>query len=194
MENFPIKKINPQELEEIWQDRENPKHRKNIYLLNVNTEDCMEPLDTNAKYDKQDFYKNPGKYRCNFAEKFLPKISGLFHCIYWEPGFPKYIENKDLYYLAKEKKLRLLGVCDVTCDLDGSIECLQEYTFPEAPFFYYDAIEDTRSFDSTYKDEKIFYLAVDFLPCELAYDACKYSFTQPAISADYSLIGSKLWL
>ena len=143
-------------------------------MVSINTEDCMEPLDSSAKYDRKDFYANPGKYKCNFSTKFLPKISALFHCIYWEPGFPKYIENKDIYHLSNERKLRMLGVCDVTCDLDGSVECLQDYTQPEKPFFYYDSIEDETTFDSTYKDGKILYLAIDFLPCELAYDACTY--------------------
>ena len=53
----------------------------------------------------------------------------------------------------------------VTCDLDGSIECLQDYTQPEKPFFYYDAIDDKNTFDSTYKEGKVLYLAIDFLPC-----------------------------
>lgn len=63
----------------------------------------------------------------------------------------------------------------MTCDLEGSIECLQDYTVPEKPFFYYDTIEDTKTFDSNYKYGKILYHAVDFLPCELAFDACTFS-------------------
>lgn len=61
----------------------------------------------------------------------------------------------------------------MTCDLDGSIECLTEYTNPESPFFYYDSIEQTANFKPQYKYGKIIYLAIDFLPCELAFDACK---------------------
>ena len=72
----------------------------------------------------------------------------------------------------------------VTCDLDGSIECLQEYTQPEKPFFYYDSIEDETTFDSLYKEGKILYLAIDFLPCELAYDACTFYFIQLVILVD----------
>ena len=184
LENLPVTTITPQQLEEVWTTREDPKHRKTIYLVSVNTEDCMEPLDPAGKYDKKDFYANPGKYTCNFGTKFLPKISALFHCIYWEPGYPKYVENKHLYQLAKDEKLRLLGVCDVTCDLDGSIECLQDYTQPERPFFYYDTLEDETTFDPVYKDGKFPYLAIDFLPCELAYDACTFTNIKPAILVD----------
>ena len=62
-------------------------------------------------------------------------------------------------------------MCDVSCDLDGSIECLQEYTQPEQPFFYFNSLTGKSDFDNKYEPYKFPYLAVDFLPCELAYDA-----------------------
>jgi hypothetical protein len=125
LENLPITKINPNQLENIWTDRYNPEHRKTIYVLNINAEDCMEPLDHNTRFSRSDYYANPGKYTSNFATKYLPYISALFHCIYWELGFPMYIENKDLVELQQQKRLRLMGICDVTCDTDGAIECIK---------------------------------------------------------------------
>lgn len=79
----------------------------------------------------------------------------------------------------------------MTCDLDGSIECLTEYTQPEKPFFYYNSLEDRSNFDASYAPGKIFYLAIDFLPCELAYDACTSFLIQLAISAYYLRDGLK---
>ena len=106
--------IKPEEVEKIWADRENPEHCKTIYVVNINTEDCIVPLDPQGKFDKQDFYKNPGKYTCNFGEKILPYITALFHCIFWDPGFPVYVSNARLKELAAKKALRMLGICDVT--------------------------------------------------------------------------------
>lgn len=100
LDNLPITKINPSEVEALWADRENPKHRNTIYVVQINTEDCVEPLDSEAKFDKKDYYANPAKYRCTFNTKYLPYISALFHCIYWEPKFPRYISNKDLFDLT----------------------------------------------------------------------------------------------
>lgn len=100
LNNFPITKIKPSEVETIWADRENPKHQNTIYVVQVNTEDCIEPNDPSTKFDKKDFYDNPGKYKCTFNTKFLPYITALFHCIYWDYKFPRYITNKDLYELA----------------------------------------------------------------------------------------------
>jgi alpha-aminoadipic semialdehyde synthase len=82
-------------------------------MVNINTEDCMEPLDATATYNRADFYANPQKYSCNFATKFLPYISALFQCIYWNPGYPRYISNKELHTLHSEQKLPLIGICDV---------------------------------------------------------------------------------
>lgn len=139
--------------------------------MNINSEDCMVPRDPDQKFDKKDYYSNPSKYKNVFKTKFLPYITALFHCIFWDSKCPRYISNKHLKELAEAKNLRLLGICDVSCDLDGSIECLQEYTQPEKPFFYYNSLKEEHSFDVSYEPYKFPYLAVDFLPCELAFDA-----------------------
>lgn len=131
----------------------------------------IEPRDPEKKFDKKNYYANPQQYRSNFSTKYLPYITALFHCIFWDEGCPKYIKNKHLKSLAKEKRLRLLGICDVSCDLNGSIECLEEYTQPEKPFFYYNSLTEDKNFDNKYVEYKFPYLAVDFLPCELAFDA-----------------------
>jgi alpha-aminoadipic semialdehyde synthase len=112
------------------EDKDNPNHLKWIYLVNINSEDVMEPRDPLLKFDKKDYYDHPSKYKCTFKTKFLPYISALFHCIFWASDCPLYITNKNLKDLASAKNLRLLGICDITCDINGSIECLQEYTQP----------------------------------------------------------------
>lgn len=73
----------------------------------------MTPLDDNLKFDKKDYYENPSKYKCNFHKKYLPYLSAIFHCIFWDHHAPKYIENKHLKDLADQKNLRLIGICDV---------------------------------------------------------------------------------
>lgn len=88
-------------------------------MVNVNTEDVIVPRDPSLKFDKQDYYANPGKYRNTFHEKILPYITALFHCIYWDKHYQKYIKNWHLKYLAEQKRLRLLGICDVTFYLNA---------------------------------------------------------------------------
>lgn len=66
LENLPITLINPSEIEKLCKDPHNPQHAKTIYVANINSEDVMEPLDETLKFDKNDYYKNPSKYKCNF--------------------------------------------------------------------------------------------------------------------------------
>lgn len=63
LENLPITKIDPDEVEELCKNKENPQHRKTIYVVNINSEDVIEPRDPESKFDKQDYYDNPQKYR-----------------------------------------------------------------------------------------------------------------------------------
>ena len=37
LENLPVTTIKPSQLEEIWADKDHPKHRKTIYLVSINT-------------------------------------------------------------------------------------------------------------------------------------------------------------
>ena len=86
-----------------------------------------------------------------------------------------------------------MRVRQITCDLEGSLECLVEYTQPEKPIFFFDAEEQRQSFDPVYKDNKFLYLGIDFLPCELAYDACNLALIQLATSVANSSTGSRTW-
>ena len=72
--------------------------------------------------------------------------------------------------------MRLIGIADITADIDGSIEVLQEYTTPDKPFFVYNPESQDYDWDNLVSKNKndIFYCAIDFLPCELAKDASNH--------------------
>jgi alpha-aminoadipic semialdehyde synthase len=74
--------------------------------------------------------------------------------------------------LVKAKESRLLGICDITCDYEGSIEFLRKFTDSEQPFYTYEPISEaiTDGCNGAVQDG-ILYHAMDFLPCELSYDA-----------------------
>lgn len=146
-------------------DRLNPAHSTTIYLTNINTEDVIVPRDPADKYDKVTFYKHPEKFKNVFSKKYLPYINCLFHCIFWDAKSPRYIKNKHLRKLAEANQLRLYGICDVTCDAEGSIECLKKFTTPDRPFFFYDPVTEDESYFFEYRKNRIMYLALDYLPC-----------------------------
>lgn len=67
--------------------------------------------------------------------------------------------------------MRLLGICDVSCDLNGSIEFLKDYTNPDQPFFCYNVLNGLADHRIKYADNNILYMAFDSLPCLLPRDS-----------------------
>ena len=77
-----------------------------------------------AAFDSKHYYSNPEQYTAVFHERVLPYTSVLVNCMYWDNTFPRLVTCDQAKELASEGRLPLLGVCDITCDLRGSVEFL----------------------------------------------------------------------
>ena len=65
-----------------------------------------------------------------------------------------------------------MGIGDVTCDYQGSIEFLSHFTHPDKPYWVYNPVKNEVIHDVVYPEKGcILYDSLDYLPCELAYDA-----------------------
>ena len=82
LRNLPITEISPDEVEKLCQNKEDPQHKKTIYVVNINSEDTIVPRDPEVKFDKNDYYKNPQKYRVIYEFYFRvfsrPNIFHIF--------------------------------------------------------------------------------------------------------------------
>ena len=67
---------------------------------------------------------------------------------------------------------RLVGLCDISCDREGSVEFLTEFTSIESPFYVYDCEtgKHDKSLDACKKAGILFH-AVDHLPSECPLEA-----------------------
>ena len=54
--------------------------------------------------------------------------------MYWEPRFPRLLTNQQLQDVIN-KRCPLIGIADITCDLGGSIEFVNQSTTIDSPFF-----------------------------------------------------------
>eukprot|EP01016_Furgasonia_blochmanni_P040258 TRINITY_DN5118_c0_g1_i6.p1 TRINITY_DN5118_c0_g1~~TRINITY_DN5118_c0_g1_i6.p1 ORF type:complete len:360 (-),score=86.57 TRINITY_DN5118_c0_g1_i6:234-1313(-) len=132
------------------------------------------PEDPGSKFDKHEYYNHPSRYTPVFHERYLPYISVLFHCMYWEQKYPRLIAEENLKELAHDRNLRLLGIQDITCDIEGSIDILKKSTHIDDPFFMYDPLTGNYFYEENVKKaptDCILYGAVDYLPTELAWDS-----------------------
>lgn len=59
--------------------------------------------------------------------------------MYWEQRFPRLLTNEQLQDLMK-KGCPLVGLCDITCDIGGSVEFVNQTTSIDSPFFRYHII------------------------------------------------------
>jgi alanine dehydrogenase len=167
---LPIKEISPDEISPLVESAEYSKNH--VYKVVFKEEHTVEPISQNDRFDLQDYYDHPEKYRSKF-ETYVPYLTLFMNCIYWDKRYPKLVTKKYLkqLYAGKEKpRLRVIG--DISCDIEGSVECNLKWTQPDNPVYVYDPFDD-RAIDG-YEGNGPVVLAVDNLPCEIPRESSIY--------------------
>jgi len=160
---LPYKETTPAELTSLF--KKEKSSRNYLYKVVFKEEDMVDPVSKESIFSLQDYYDHPEKYKSKF-EAYLPYITLLINAIFWTSRYPRLITKKGLKNLFEREQiphLRLIG--DITCDIEGAIECTVHTTQPDNPVFTYNPLED-RAVDG-YQGTGVVVLAVDNLPCEL---------------------------
>ncbi len=164
---LPHREIAPHELPTVFEEAR--RERKMVYKVVFKEEHTVEPIEKGARFDLQDYFAHPGKYRSRF-ESYVPYLTALVNCVYWERKYPRLIAKEYVKKVfAGSATLRLRVIADVSCDVNGSIECTVRTTDPAEPVFVYNP--DTESADLGVRGRGLVIMAVDNLPCELPREA-----------------------
>ncbi len=107
-----------------------------------------------GQFSRDDYYSHPERYRSRFHELILPYTSVLVHGIYWEPQFPRILEEVHLP-LAE----RLISIADISCDLNGAIKFTSHPSTIDEPFWDLKGVQ---------------MMTIDNLPAQLPRDASEY--------------------
>lgn len=91
--------------------------------------------------------------------------------MYWDQRFPRMISCEELRNSFRAGHKKLIGIGDVTCDFEGSVEFLRKFTTPDEPYWVYNPETEEVVDGINYRPNCILYQSLDFLPCELATDA-----------------------
>ncbi|XXG81568.1 hypothetical protein AAC387_Pa09g2165 [Persea americana] len=142
-----------------------------VYGCVVTCQDMVTPKDPSRKFDKADYYAHPEHYNPIFHETIAPYASVIVNCMYWEKRFPRLLSTQQLKEL-KEKGSPLVGISDITCDVGGSIEFVNQTTSFAKPFFRYNPSAD--SYHDDMDGNGVICLAVDILPTEFAKEASQH--------------------
>ncbi len=142
---------------------------KTIYTVVFKEEDIVEPRDADATFILQDYYDHPEKYQSQF-DRYLPHLSVLVNCIYWDKRYPRLVTKAELQQLFSDRdQPRLTVIGDISCDIEGSIAATVKCTPPDNPVYVYDPHAGA-AVDGFVGHGPVI-LAVDILPSELPRDA-----------------------
>ncbi len=191
---LPSMEISPEELLKLQQDGKQPD---NVIYKVVFRERHISRRKDGLPFDIQDYYHHPEKYENDF-EQYLPHLTVLMNCMYWDNRYPRIVTKDFLKKMFAAGRPQLTVIGDITCDPDGSVECTHKGTEIDDPVFVYDPA--TENHRMGFGGDGILVMAVDILPSELPMDASMafadalLPFVKPIAEADYSLPADQLRL
>jgi alpha-aminoadipic semialdehyde synthase len=166
---LPVEVIEPGQLSDVVDGPGASKYV--VYATTFKEQHIVEPLE--GEFDCLKYYDCPDNFRPIF-EKALPYLSVIVNGIYWDARYPRLVTKAALQRLWESgqsagalPRLKVIG--DISCDIEGSIECTVKATEPEEPCFVYNPL--TGAAVDGCEGDGLVVMAVDILPSELPRDA-----------------------
>ncbi len=190
---LPSVEIFPDDLLQLEKQKNLPSNV--IYKVIFEEKHLARPQKAGKKFDLQEYYHFPERFEGVF-EQYLPHLTVLMNCMYWDDRYPRIVTKDYLEMLWKKGTLKLEVIGDVTCDPDGSVEITHEGTPIEDPVFVYHP--ETRKPVMGFDGEGVLVMAVDILPSELPREASKafsdalIKFLPGLLEADFEVPFEKL--
>ena len=185
---LPVETLSPEQLLEV---SNNPSLSRNkIYKTVFREEDLSRRKDGSGTFDLNEYYTKPELFENQF-DAFVPRMTMLMNCMYWDDRYPRIVTKAYLKSLSESGENKLLVIGDITCDPDGSIECTHEGTLIEDPVFVYDPIK--QNYRMGFEGQGVLVMAVDILPSELPREASQtfsdalIGFLPQMVAADYEM-------
>lgn len=184
---LPVRRVEPDALPTVTANPGASPHV--IYATTFREEHTVAPQVASGTFNVQHFVAHPEAYRSAF-ERFLPHLTVLVNAVYWEPRFPRLVTNAALKGLFEAGPPRLRVIGDISCDIEGGIECTVRATDPGDPVFVYDPA--TGQLQDGFAGPGVVVMAVDILPSELPRDASEdfsralQAYIPALAAADYS--------
>lgn len=165
---LPFREVSPKDLPGL----ENSGERHLLYKAVFREADMVVPNSEETAFNLQDYYTHPKGYRSVFHD-YLEHLTAVVNGIYWEQKYPRLVTRNHLRKLfERDASPRLRIISDISCDVEGSIECTLKVTTPDQPVFVYNPLSGEINDD--WGGRGVVVLAVDNLPCELSRDSSIY--------------------
>ncbi len=162
-DRLPHTEIQPQQLPGLMAS---PAPAQNgLYKVVFKEEDCFAALDGNP-FELADYYRHGATRYQSVFEPYLPHLTMLIHCSYWDARYPRIMpltSFQKLWTGSRSPRLRVIG--DISCDVGGSIEGTRKATDPGTPAYVYDPEANCVSDGFSGRGPVI--MAVEILPTEI---------------------------
>jgi alpha-aminoadipic semialdehyde synthase len=142
---------------------------RKLYKVVFYEKDMARPRAAGGNFELQQYYREPDKYESRF-EEYLPHLTVLVNCIYWDARYPRLITKdwvRRAWSSGQTPRLRVIG--DISCDIEGSVECTVRSTEPGDPVYTY--MQSDGRAASGWEGIGPVIMAVDTLPSELPREA-----------------------
>ncbi|KAG8524529.1 Alpha-aminoadipic semialdehyde synthase, mitochondrial, partial [Galemys pyrenaicus] len=176
---LPCEYVEPHELKEVCQAGDLRK----VYGTVLSRHHHL-VRKTDGVYDPVEYDKYPERYISRFSIDIAPYTSCLINGIYWEQNIPRLLTCQDLQNLLTPSKSsgvgvegcptlphKLVAICDISADPEGSIEFMTECTTIDHPFCMCDADQHIHN---SVEGSGILMCSIDNLPAQLPVEATEY--------------------
>lgn len=140
-----------------------------VYKIVFHEHHLVRPKDPGSLFDLQEYYGHPDLYE-PILEPYLRHLTVLLNGIYWTPRFPHFVSKaglRRLFEAEAQPRLRVIG--DISCDLEGGVECTLRATDSQNPVYVYDPF--TEAARTGFEGRGPVVMAVDNLPAEIALES-----------------------
>ena len=142
-----------------------------VYKVVFQEEDMVTRVDSKRPFDLQEYYQYPERYQGIF-KRYLAHLSVLVNAIYWDTVYPRLVTKAVVKKMYEKSRPRLRVIGDISCDVEGAIECTIKSTDPHNPVYVYNVADD-QAIDGVEGNGPVI-MAVEILPAELPREASVY--------------------
>jgi alpha-aminoadipic semialdehyde synthase len=164
LDMLPVQAVSPAELKRLAHDRS--RDSRVVYKVVFREADLVEPLQAGQAFDLEDYYRRGAEGYGSVFGRYLDDLTVLVNCIYWDPRYPRLLTLADcrrLWAPGRNPKLKAIG--DISCDVQGSIECTLRASDPGNPVYVYEPA--TGRVRDGFEGDGPVIMAVEILPAEI---------------------------
>ncbi|KAF8574094.1 hypothetical protein K439DRAFT_1642441 [Ramaria rubella] len=169
LRDLPHVFVSPEDLPSLVSSRET--NLQKVYIVHVKPAHYLVPSDGSSRsFDRAAYYARSSDWKSIFHERIAPYITLLINGAGWQPGFPRLMTNEQLTSAITASRAisphgRFRTVADVSCDVKGGLEFVEQSTTIDAPFF----TSRPASLPSSFPGVQI--MSIDILPTQVPQDS-----------------------